>query len=165
MVTRLYLLRHGIAVPHGAPGMSDDDRPLTSKGEDHLKSIAAGLKQLGIEPNKIFTSPLPRAKKTAEIVAKALKLDDRLEDADALRPGASADSIRKWLKTRAEDVVMLVGHNPNLTDLLGLLLGLKSNPLPFELKKGGVAELRADDQGAYTLQWLAVPRLFRKLKD
>lgn len=165
MVTRLYLLRHGIALPHGIPGVSDDDRPLTAKGEDHVKVVASGLNRLGVEPDKIVSSPLPRARRTAEIVSKALKLGDRLENSEALLPTATADSIFQWLGTRAENVLMLVGHNPSLTELLGLLLGLTGNRLPFELKKGGIAEFRAVDKGAFTLQWLSTPRLIRKLQD
>ena len=165
MVTRLYLLRHGIAAPHGTPGVSDDDRPLTPKGEAHVKAIGSGLKRLGVTPDRIVTSPLPRARRTAELVAKSLKLGDRIENADALRPTASADSIRQWISKRPEDVLMIVGHNPNLNELLGLYLGLAGKQLPFELKKGGIAELRAADKGAFALQWLSTPRLIRKLRD
>src|SRR6267154_2788646 len=96
---RLYLLRHGIAVAHGTPGVAETDRPLTPKGEKRVRQIAEGLERLGIEPDRILTSPLPRARRTAEIVAEVLGLEDRLEIADALRAGRSAGSIRTWVET------------------------------------------------------------------
>jgi phosphohistidine phosphatase len=164
-MTRLYLLRHGIAVPHGTPGVPEDDRPLTAKGEKRVRQVARGLVKLELEPDRIVTSPLPRAHRTAEIVAEVLGLEDRLEVADVLRGGAGAPSIREWLRGRQEPELMLVGHNPDLTDLLGLLIGVSANPLPFELKKGGVAALQSDDGEHFSLTWLATPRLIRRLPE
>jgi phosphohistidine phosphatase len=164
-MTHLFLLRHGIALPHGSPGVSEDARPLTPEGERRIGQIGEGLLRVGVEPDRIVTSPLPRARRTAEIVAEILGRDDRLENADALRPGASAVSIREWLLTRDEERLMLVGHNPNLSELIGLLLGLPRDLDSLELKKGGVAALRSDGRGQYWLKWLATPRLFRRLGD
>src|SRR3954470_5009214 len=103
---RLYLVRHGIAVPHGTPGIADDDRPLTDEGEKRMKQVAKGLRHLGVQPDRIVTSPLPRARRTAEIVAEVLDLESALEDADALRAGNSAASIREWLHSRPEPNLM-----------------------------------------------------------
>ncbi len=160
---RIYLVRHGIALPHGAPDVADDDRPLTSKGEKRVEQIARGLRRLGVAPDRVVTSPLPRARRTAEIIADVLGRSSELEDSDSLRPGATAGSVREWLGTRGEERSMLVGHNPNLTELLGLLAGVTSSPLPFELKKGGVAAITDDGNGRTTIQWLATPRLIRRL--
>ena len=82
---RLYLLRHGIAVPHGTPDIPDDERPLTSEGEKGVRKVARGLRLLGLKLDRIVTSPLPRALRTAEIVADVLEMTDLLETADALR--------------------------------------------------------------------------------
>jgi phosphohistidine phosphatase len=162
-MTRIYLLRHGIAVPHGTPGVPEDERTLTPKGERRVGQVARGLRRLGVEPGRVLTSPLPRARRTAEIVAAELDLEDRVEDADVLRPGNPAEAIRDWLHTLGEADVMLVGHNPNLTDLLGVLLGMPPGKFPFELKKGGVAALRSDPDGAIRLRWAATPGLIRAL--
>jgi phosphohistidine phosphatase len=161
-MTHLILMRHGIALPHGTPGMLDDDRPLTEEGEERIAEIAEGLERLKLGLDVILTSPLPRARRTAEIVAEVLGLEDRLEIADALRAGRSAGSIRTWLETRPEPRVMIVGHDPSFSDLVGLLTCATGDSGSFALKKGGVAAFRCDP-GRYWLEWLATPRLFRKL--
>ena len=162
-MARVYLLRHGIAVPHGTPGVPENERPLTPKGERRVAQIARGLRLLGVQPDRVLTSPLPRALKTAEIAAAELDIEDRVDQVDVLRPGNTAEAIRDWLRSLGEVNVMLVGHNPNLTDLVGVLLGMPPGKLPFELKKGGVAAFRTDPGGALRLQWVATPRLIRRL--
>ena len=162
---RLFLFRHGLAVPHGTAGFDDDDRPLTSKGERRVRQVARGLKRVGLKLDKIVTSPLPRASKTAEIVADVLKVAYLLEDADELKPTASAESIRDWLKGRAEARIMLVGHNPNLSELLSLLTTGSSQPTVVEIRKAGVAALRDDPGGRYLVDWITRPRLIRRLGE
>jgi phosphohistidine phosphatase len=165
MLTNIYILRHGIAVPHGTAGIPDSQRPLTPKGEARMKEVARGLDRLKLDLQRIVTSPLPRARRTAEIVARELELDDLLEESDALSAGAPPRAIRDWLATRSEERIMLVGHNPDFTDLVGLLLGLCASTLPFELKKGGIAALVGNPAGGFELDWFATPGLIRKLTD
>src|SRR3954454_2288157 len=86
MIQRLHLLRHGVAVPHGTPGVDEDERPLTPEGEARLKEIAGRLTGLKLRPDGIVTSPLPRARQTAEIVARIFGLEDRLRDDEVLLP-------------------------------------------------------------------------------
>lgn len=157
---RLYLLRHGIAVPHGTPGIGDDERPLTPQGRRAMRVIARGLKRLGIRPDAIVSSPLPRARKTAEIVARRLRLEGRLEFADALRAGASGGSIADWLALRTDGSLMLVGHNPGLSDLINVLVAPGSSLPLCELRKGGIAALRNDRESRYEIDWIARPRQF-----
>ena len=152
---RLYLVRHGIAQEHGTAGVPDDERRLTPKGEQRVKQVGEALRRLAIDPDRIVTSPLPRARRTAEIIAEVLGVEHRLEDSDALAAGASDASIREWLRSRDEEILMLVGHNPSLTDLLGLLLGISALKLPFDLK--------TDDRQSFQLHWLATPKLIRRL--
>jgi phosphohistidine phosphatase len=163
IMNQLYLLRHGIAVPHGTPEMQDDDRPLTSKGEKRMRQIGRGMRRLGLDLDRIVTSPLPRARRTAEIVADALGLADLLEDSDALRPDRSAAMIRDWALGRPEKNLMLVGHNPSFSDLIGLLIAGEHAPQVGELKKGGLATLVARPESGFQLDWLAPPRILRRL--
>jgi phosphohistidine phosphatase len=163
-MNQLYLLRHGRAVPHGAPGIPDDERPLTPEGEKRVKQVARGLLRLDLGLDRILSSPLPRAKKTAEIVANVLGICDRLEFADPLRADSQAPAIREWLGTRTEDRLMLVGHNPALSDLVGLLIAAHTESTPFELRKAGVAALSGSTSSPMKLEWLARPRLLRRLR-
>jgi phosphohistidine phosphatase len=164
-MTDLYLLRHGIAVAPGTAGIPDNERPLTPRGVKRMHQIGRGLCRLNVKFDRIVTSPLPRARATAEIVAEELGAEDRLETADVLRAGAGAPSIQKWLRERTENRLMIVGHDPAFTDLITLLvLGAVQAPI-CELKKGGIAALRSStaDSDRYNLDWLATPRLIRRL--
>ena len=156
----IYIVRHGIAVPHGTPEIADDDRPLTPEGEARTREVARGLKALKVQADAIATSPLPRARRTAEIVAEVLGMSAVLEDVDILRAGNEAEVIAEWLATRGEARLMVVGHNPAVSDLVGLLLG---HPGAIgELRRAGVAAL-VDEGAGYRLDWLARPRLLRGL--
>ena len=88
----LYILRHGIAVEHGAAGYEkDSERPLTGKGERKVWMIAEAMEAMKISFDLILSSPLVRARQTAEIVAEALKAKKRLELTDTLAPQESAE--------------------------------------------------------------------------
>jgi len=162
-MARLYLLRHGIALPHGTPDIPDDERPLTPKGEKRMREIGRGLRRLGVAPDAIITSPLPRAARTAEIVAEALKLTNLVEYHDALRPDRDAKSIREWLSSRLHFNLLLVGHNPAISELLRLLAAGEQSSFSCDLKKGGIAALRSTSEPVMSLEWVAQPRLFRRL--
>lgn len=163
----LYILRHGIAVEPGTPGIPDDERPLTPKGEKRMREVARGLRRLDLKLDRIVTSPLPRARSTAEIVADALDAHDLLETADILRSGSDPSAILRWLRDRAEARLMIVGHNPALSDLITLLVlgSTQLGPQVSNLKKGGIAALasHAATPDRYELVWLATPRMIRSL--
>jgi phosphohistidine phosphatase len=163
----LYILRHGIAVEPGTPGILDDERTLTAKGQKRMHEIACGLRRLDLKLDRIVTSPLPRARETAEIVANELDAEDHLETAEILGTGSDTASIQTWLQERTEDRLMIVGHNPSLSDLITLLvLGRrKTGPPICDLKKGGIAALEpsASSPDRFELLWIATPRLIRRL--
>jgi phosphohistidine phosphatase len=167
MMNELYILRHGIAVEPGTSGIPDDERPLTAKGEKRMREIGRGLRRLDLKLDRIVTSPLPRARSTAEIVADALDADDLLETADIFRAGSDAATIQRWLKGRSEDRLLIVGHNPVLSDLITrLVLGASySGPPLCDLKKGGIAALEPSKSSPdrHDLLWVATPGLIRRL--
>ena len=164
-MTELFILRHGIAVAPGTPGIADGQRPLTPKGRKRVREIALGLRRLDLKLDRIVTSPLPRARSTAEIVAEVLNVASRLEIAEALKAGAAAQAVLGWLRGRDEDRLLLVGHDPTLTDLITLLVTGTLTSQVGALKKGGVAALRPlpGSTDRYVLDWLATPRLIRRL--
>jgi phosphohistidine phosphatase len=162
---RLYILRHGLAVPHGTEGFADDQRPLTEKGERRVRQVARGLRRIGLKVDRIVTSPLPRAARTAEIVADLLDVAYLLEESEALVPMAGAGSIRDWLAGRPESRIMIVGHNPNLSELLTLLLTGRPGPVLCDLRKAGIAALRDDPNRRFQVDWIARPRVVRRLSE
>jgi phosphohistidine phosphatase len=161
----LYLLRHGPAVESGTPGIADDDRPLTPKGRRRARRVAYGLDRLKLRLDAILTSPLPRARETAEITAEVLGLSGVLESSDRLRAGVSSESVRDWLGTRGESRLMLVGHDPWISDLVALLTVGRADAGVCALAKGGIAALTGRGDGSYQLDWLARPRLLRKIGE
>jgi phosphohistidine phosphatase len=162
---KLYILRHGDAADHGDPRYpTDASRPLTPKGIKRTRQLANGLRQMDITFNVILSSPLLRAKQTAEIVARSLKLEKHLRFTPHLAPeGAYVDVIAQIenVRGRAENI-LIVGHEPLLSGLISLLC--TGGPLlGLTLKKGGLARLEIAQLKAgrcAMLEWLLTPRHF-----
>ena len=166
----LYFLRHGIAVAHGAPGYetNDDDRPLTDKGLKVTRRAARALDGL-VAPQVILTSPLPRARQTADIVAA--RLGAPVIETGLLGLGFSADALAEALRLAAEQVggeglkqVILVGHEPTMSHTIGVLIS--GSPIGLSLPKTGLARVdvaRETLQGA-NLVWLLPPGLLERVK-
>jgi phosphohistidine phosphatase len=155
----IYIIRHAIAMNREEWTKSDDLRPLTEKGKQKMEKIARGLAAMEIDFTHIFTSPLVRARETAEIVQSILKID-MLEETDLLIPSADPAEMIPFLNKLPDSAeVALVGHEPHVSELLGYLLsGQRKNFTTF--KKGGVAmvegavPLRA---GNLVLRWIMEP--------
>jgi len=164
----LYILRHGIAVEQGAAGYeNDDERPLTGKGERKMRAIAEAIKALEISFDSIFSSPLVRARQTAEIVAEALKCRKRLELTDTLASQESPKPLIQFLRDQgAMDDILLVGHEPFLSRLIALLISGDSETSVL-LKKGGFCKLSTADLKhgkCATLEWLLTPKQMELMK-
>ena len=160
---KLLLVRHATAVPRGTPGVSDDKRPLTPEGKTKFLAAARGLARIARRPDVLLTSPLPRARATAEIIAGVFTdLDLTIEPALAR---GDVDAVLAAVDHQAAgSTVALVGHEPLLGALLARLLGAKpDNGLAF--KKGGAALVDLPDgvTGAGRLVWLVEPRILRTL--
>ena len=162
---QLIIVRHGIAVPHGSPDFADDDRPLTPQGERRVRQIGYGLKHLGMGLERIVSSPFPRAYRTAEILARVLGNPDLLETSDSLKASESPATIASWLAERTEESLMIVGHNPSLSELIGLLVVGDAKISICDLRRGGIAALatHADNPTKWSVDWIARPRLIRRL--
>jgi phosphohistidine phosphatase len=160
----LFLLRHGLAVEQTIPGFKlDSDRPLTPEGRKKISRLAAVLGRLEISFDLILTSPYLRAAQTAEIVAETLGVSQKLEMSKHLVPGSTAKPLFEELNRRRRHLneVLLVGHEPDLSRLISILVTGKLG-LPLELKKGGLCKLEAAALGyrrCATLQWLLAPKL------
>jgi phosphohistidine phosphatase len=161
---KLYILRHGIAVDPGTG--SDADRTLTPEGREKMEQAAQGMAALGLQFDRILTSPYVRARETAEIVAQKLGCPERLEVCEALVPGGSRKELFKRLqKWAADGQILLVGHEPDLSGLIGELIA--ADPyVAIDLKKGSLACLALDRPSrpeTACLEWLLTPKLLRLL--
>jgi len=161
---KLYILRHGDAVPHDDPRFENDaDRPLTIKGVRRTKLLAHTLRQWEITFDVILSSPLVRARETAEIVARGLRLRGRLELTDHLAPSGDVEKLVNQLNSRrpAAESALLVGHEPYLSNLISLLCSGGPN-LSLTFKKGGLCRMELDQLRSARcahLEWLLAPRL------
>jgi phosphohistidine phosphatase len=154
----LYFLRHGIAAGVGPRGSGDAGRPLTKEGIAKMQSAAPGMRRLGLQLDALLSSPLVRVHQTATIVAREFGLE--LQLADELAPGCDLARLTALLgEYRAAERVMLVGHEPDFSQLIGELTG-GSRVL---MKKGGLARVDIEqlEAGAGILVWLLPPRALR----
>lgn len=164
----LYIVRHSDAVPAGTPGIPEDDRPLTEKGIKKMKEVARGLRALDVLPELILSSPLPRARRTAEIVSEELGGRMQLRITNALSPSGSREELYRELRAdRKISALMIVGHQPGLGEIAGEIAWGSAEHY-FELKKGGVCALeveRLDPVPSGTLLWLLPPGISRQIRS
>jgi phosphohistidine phosphatase len=173
------VVRHAIAEDKerfAATGRNDDQRPLTEEGRDKMRRAAEGLKQAARRAHVLASSPLLRARETAEIIAPALRAP-RIELVDALRPDRRYEDFLTWLRGRElpndaeveedERTIAIVGHEPHLSGLVTWLM-TGSGESRLELKKGAACLLefvRTPAAGAATLRWSLTPAHLRKLAE
>ncbi|HUU14775.1 MAG TPA: phosphohistidine phosphatase SixA [Terriglobia bacterium] len=163
----LFIMRHGIAVDRGTPGYADDaKRPLTPEGKNKTRLIAKGLVRLGLDLDWIVSSPLVRAVETAGLVSGELETRVPMDLCDALAPGGSAEALISYLAKQANRRrVMVVGHEPDLSDLAARLMGAGRHA-NLTFKKGGCCLLRFSEfppKSPGRLVWWLTPRVMRKL--
>jgi phosphohistidine phosphatase len=164
----LYIMRHGLAVMRGSVRFSDDaQRPLVPEGKEKMREIAEGLKRMGFEVDWIVSSPLVRAVETAGIIADSLASSAPVDVCEAMRPGGSLEEVIAFLAKRPSRTrVLVVGHEPDLSELAARLIGAGSHA-NLALKKGGCCMISFDDfppRSPGQLVWWLTPRLLRKLR-
>lgn len=156
---RVYFLRHGKAEDRAEWQGRDADRPLTPEGEEIMRREAEALRAMGLAPDVIVTSPLARARRTAEIVADGLGLSGRLVEDDRLAPGFDLDRLEQVFASRAPGArtVLVVGHEPDFSETVSALIGGGD----VVMKKGGLArvDVAAPAAGGGRLEWLLTPVL------
>ena len=161
----LYLLRHGIAEAKAAE-KPDRERRLTPRGRARMRRAAQGLRALVGPLDAIYTSPYPRAAETAAIAHAALPKAPKPRPLDALAHATSPMEALRVLRTVAKgEHVMLVGHEPELSQLASLLLTGSIDGMRLTLKKGGclAITIRTLAPRLAVLDWLVTPRALRKI--
>ena len=151
----LYLLRHGIAEDHASTGR-DSDRRLTEEGRAKLRRVLERAHGAGVQPSLILTSPYRRALETAEIAAHELGYGGRLVRSSALTPDSSPEAVWNAVRDyRAEDAVLLAGHEPLFSATVAYLLG--STRAMVHFRRGALARIDVESFAAApagVLQWM-----------
>ena len=151
----VYFLRHGSAEPASA-SVSDDVRELTDEGRRQVRALAEALCKGGTVIERVVSSPLTRARQTAEILAECF--DVRAETDGRLRSGCRLGDAQAAILAQPYQRLMLVGHEPDFSVIVSQLVG----GAHIKLRPGGVAGLHADrvEPGQATLLMLLSPQLF-----
>jgi phosphohistidine phosphatase len=164
----LYIVRHADALAVGEQGVAtDEDRPLSERGQQQARLLAQTLKRLGVAVDQVLTSPLRRSVQTAEELARTLQASRLgLVTCDELAPGYSPKKLAKALLKVDGENILLVGHEPGLSHFTAWLIGAKDARLEFS--KGGAAFVLCDVQpqkGAGTLEWLVTSKWLKALSS
>jgi phosphohistidine phosphatase len=162
----LYLVRHGIAIDREDPDCPPEtERYLTRDGLKKTREVAAGIRELKIEPSLMITSPYVRAAQTAEIFAEALAYSrDKIRHSQALRPGSNpAEFLREIAHVKADEV-MCFGHAPHMDQVIAAAVGARG--VFTALKKAGIAalEFESPSAGKATLLWILTARIARQIE-
>lgn len=157
---RVHVFRHGIA-EDATPGQDDSTRRLTPRGIEKLHRILRTAREAGVRPDTILTSPYVRAVQTAEAAKEALGFEGELIETEALVPYQTPfDLWREILVHRSSGELMVVGHNPLLSDFVCFLTGTPSYGIA--LKKGAIAMvdvLPSSPRPQGSLIWLLTARV------
>jgi phosphohistidine phosphatase len=161
----IYLIRHGVAEERGDAWPDDAKRPLTDDGMSRMRKSVRGLARVGVSCDVVLTSPLVRARQTAEIVAAGLTPRPSLLAVESLAPDGSYAAVIADLEKQARKTrIALVGHEPNIGELAARLIGSRH---AVEFKKGAVCRVDLEalpPSGPGQLRWLLTPKIMRALK-
>jgi len=162
------LLRHGIAVEREEWKGAEGDRPLTEKGKQRVREVAAGLSRLDVQPTHVLSSSLIRAIETAKIAHRLLRVRSAVQVVDALLPDAPLDRLLSiLLDLPPESCVLCVGHEPHLGMVASVLLtGKPSQAFPFKKAGACLIELAAPVKpGRGVLRWWVPPGQLRGMGE
>jgi len=151
----LYFLRHGDAEPTSA-GTSNEARRLTERGKRETAAVAQAARSAGLRPEVILTSPLRRARETGEVLQEVFGVVAHADE--RLGSGCHLGAIQDLVAARAQDHILLVGHEPDFSSIVGQLIG----PARVRMRTSGLAYVQTErvEPGQGTLVWLLTPALF-----
>jgi phosphohistidine phosphatase len=165
----LFILRHASAGLRRANPLVDVKRPLDKDGKAQCLQLAHVLNALKLSFDLVVSSPLKRSLQTAQLIATETGYEQKVLISTALAPTATFTQFQRLLREcSASENVLVVGHNPNITQFLGHLLGVgttedpATSPARIRLRKGSLARLSLQ-RGPAVLQSLLDPRVVRAL--
>ena len=161
----LYFIRHGLAEERGDAWPDDSKRPLTDEGMSRIRKAARGLARIGVTIEVVLTSPLVRARQTAEQLAAGLDPRPSMVNVDSLAPDGSYAAVIADLEKHGRKCrIALVGHEPMIGELAARFIGSRH---PIEFRKGAVCRIDLEDlppAGPGELRWYLTPKILRALK-
>src|SRR5919197_1566080 len=133
----LYFLRHSNAGPKMASPKKDGKRGLDKEGIEQCGYVGRAMSALDVQVDAVISSPLKRATQTASLVGNEMGFEGKLQIEPALRPQGTFADFRKLLdKYSRLEAIMVVGHNPNLSEFLGRIISSSGCEASTELRKG-----------------------------
>lgn len=161
----LYFLRHASAGTHFANSKKDEKRALDKEGIEQCGYVGRALAALDVQADIIVSSPLKRCTQTAFLVGNEIGYEGKVQLDAGLRPEATLADFRKLVeKCARQESIMLVGHNPNLSQFLGAVISDSGCEASIELKKGAVAKVEMR-RSSGTLNWCLTAKILRTLYD
>ena len=141
----------------------DEKRALDETGVEQCGYVGRALSALDVQVEVILSSPLKRATQTASLVGNEMGHEGKLQLEDGLRPSANFADFRKMLdKYARHESIMVVGHNPTLSEFLGRSVSETGCEAAVELKKGAIARVETN-RNAGLLIWCLTPKILRTL--
>jgi phosphohistidine phosphatase len=143
----LIIIRHAVAEERedfAKKGLEDQLRPLTLKGRKRMQKVCVRLRDYVKDFDVIVSSPLTRARQTAEIVSQ-LYYEKKVLEIPELVPQSPPQAFVKWLRTQGRNYkrIAIVGHEPHLSILASYMLSGKTESF-IDLKKSGVISLELE---------------------
>ena len=162
----IYFLRHASAGQRKRDSAADVKRPLDKEGIDQCRYMGRMLAGIDVQVDAVISSPLKRASQTASLVGNEIGYEGKLQLHPALRPEAAYEAFRQLLDENSKrDAILIVGHNPNFSRFLSLLISGGSTDTCVDLKKGAVAKVEVSGRRPGVLGWCLVPKIVRAIYE
>jgi phosphohistidine phosphatase len=160
----IYFLRHASAGKKYVNAKRDEKRPLDEPGILQARYVGRLLSSMEIQLDQIISSPLKRAMQTASLAANELAFETGIQVDAALRPESEYEQFQELLaRYSRQEAIMVVGHNPSLSEFLSKTISSNSGATHVNFKKGAVAKVEMSGRTG-TLEWLITPRIARTLQ-
>ena len=160
----IYFVRHASAGERVANLKKDEKRPLDADGIQQCGYVGRALAAANVQPDVIISSPFKRATQTASLIGNEIGYEGKLQLDPAMQPAATFADFQRMLEKYAKhEAIMVVGHNPSITDFLARIITKSGSAALVEFKKGAVACTETQRQAA-RLKWFITPKLARAIQ-
>ena len=162
----IYFLRHANAGDPKLDPTSDEERPIDKLGIEQCHNVGRALAALDIKLDAVIASPLTRALQTAQIAAEELGYKGKIVTDAALRPEARYEQFQALLRHHdRKGAILLVGHNPSMTEFVNQMLFPEASRDAVEMKKGAVVKVEKEGSRPAVLKWSMTPKVIRTIQQ